>query len=224
MSEARTQRVKYPIVPEKTAMIVVDMQNDFVKPGALVEVPQAREMVPRLNQLLDLCREAGVTVIYIRHVLRGDGSDAGRLADVHPWIGEGKMLGAGTDGVEIYSELRPKPGDLLVQKPRYSAFYGTDLEAILRAKGIDTLIIGGTITNVCCESTARDAFSRDYKIIFLSDGNATPGLPDVGWGWISPEDAQRVTLTVIAYHYGQVASIEEVMEEIRHASAPSAGG
>lgn len=215
-------RVRYQIVPGKTAMIVVDMQNQFVKPGAPVEVPDARAIVPRLSKLLDQCRESRIPVIYICHMLRGDGSDAGRLADIHPTIAcEGTGIVAGTENVEIYGELRPKPGDLLVKKLRYSAFHGTDLESILRTKGIDTLIIGGTVTNVCCDSTARDAFSRDYKLIFLSDGNASRGFPDMGWGAVSPEEAQRVALTVVAACFGQVASIEEVITQIRHASTIS---
>lgn len=213
MSEEGKPKVTYPIVPEKTAMIVVDMQNDFVAPGAPIEVPNSRAMVPDLNKLLDACRAKKIPVIYIHHVIRGE-ADAGRLADLHPVVRDGKAIRAGTENVEIYSEIKPKPGDLLVQKPRYSAFYGTDLEAILRTKAIDTLIISGTVTNICCESTVRDAFSRDYKVIFLSDGNATFDFPDMGWGPVSAEQAQRVALTVIGFAYGQVASIDEVIEQL----------
>ncbi|MBI2954514.1 MAG: cysteine hydrolase [Chloroflexi bacterium] len=207
--------VKYKIVPQKTAVVVVDMQNDFVKPGAPVEVADARAMIPRLNQLLDLCRDKGISVIYIRHVLRGDGSDVGRLGDIHPYIREGRALCVGTENVEIYEDIQPKPGDLIVVKSRYSAFHGTDLEAILRTREIDTIILAGTVTNTCCESTARDAFSRDYKLIFLSDGCATHDWPDIGWGRVTAEEAQRVALTVVASCFGQVASIAEVMDEIR---------
>jgi len=106
-----------------------------------------------------------------------------------------------------------------VAKPRYSAFYGTDLEAILRSKGIDTLIISGTITGACCESTARDAFSRDYKVIFLSDGNASGNIPDLGFGPVSAEEVQRVTLTLMALNFAQVASIDQVIAEIEHVPA-----
>ena len=172
--------VTYPIIPENTAMLVVDMQNDFVQEGAPIEIPHARAMVPRLNRLLDVCRAHQILVIYIRHVIRGGDIDAGRLADHHAAIRQNKAIIAGTPNVEIYEGLKPQPGDLVVAKPRYSAFYGTDLEAILRSKGIDTLLISGTVTHVCCDSTARDAFSRDYKVIFLSDGTATRDLPDLG--------------------------------------------
>jgi nicotinamidase-related amidase len=126
--------------------------------------------------------------------------------------------------VEIYDELKPQPGDLVVAKPRYSAFYGTDLEAILRSKGIDTLIISGTVTNVCCESTTRDAFSRDDKVIFLSDGNAAGDLPDMGFGPVSAEESQKVVLTVLAMCFAQVSSIDQVIAEIEQLPAGTTAG
>jgi nicotinamidase-related amidase len=217
-------QVQYPIIPEKTAMIVVDMQNDFVQEGAPIEIPRARAMVPRLNRLLDVCRAHQIPVIYIHHVIRGGDIDAGRLADHHEAIRNNKAIIAGTSNVEIYEGLKPHPGDLVVAKPRYSAFYGTDLEAILRSKGIDTLIISGTVTNVCCESTTRDAFSRDYKVIFLSDGNAAGDLPDMGFGPVSAEEIQKVVLTVLAMCFAQVSSIAQVIAEIEQLPAPPKAG
>ena len=217
-------QVKYPIIPEKTAMIVVDMQNDFVQEGAPIEIPRARAMVPRLNRLLDVCRAHKIPVIYIHHVIRGGDIDAGRLADHHEAIRNNQAIIAGTPNVEIYAGLKPQPGDLVVAKPRYSAFYGTDLEAILRSKGIDTLIISGTVTNVCCESTTRDAFSRDYKVIFLSDGNAAGDLPDLGFGPVSAEEIQKVVLTVLAMCFAQVSSIDQVMAEIEQGPSDTTAG
>jgi biuret amidohydrolase len=217
-------KVQYPIIPEKTAMLVVDMQNDFVQEGAPIEIPRARAMVPRLHRLLDVCRAHQIPVIYIHHVIRGGDIDAGRLADHHAAIRNNQAILAGTPNVEIYEGLKPQPGDLVVAKPRYSAFYGTALEAILRSKGIDTLIISGTVTNVCCESTTRDAFSRDYKVIFLSDGNAAGDLPDMGFGPVSAEEIQKVVLTVLAMCFAQVSSIDQVMAEIEQLPAdPKAG-
>lgn len=212
-------KVTYPILPTKTAMIVVDMQNDFVKEGAPIEIPRARAMVPRLNRLLNSCREHNIPVIYIHHVIRGGDIDAGRLADHHEAVRNNKAIIAGTENVEIYDGLKPHPGDLLVAKPRYSAFHGTDLEGILRTKGIDTLIISGTVTDVCCESTTRDAFSRDYKVIFLSDGNAAGDWPDLGFGPVSAEEVQKVTLTVLAMCFAQVSSIDEVIAELERLPA-----
>lgn len=207
-------KVRYPIITEKTAMLVVDMQNDFVREGAAIEVPRARAMVPRLRRLLDVCRAHQILVIYIHHVLRDGGIDAGRLADHHAAIRDNKALLAGTPNVEIYEGLRPQAGDLMVAKPRYSAFHGTDLDAILRGRGVDTLIIGGTVTSVCCDSTTRDAFSRDYKVIFLSDGTAARDLPDLGFGPVSADEIQKVFLSVLAMSFAQVSSIDQVIDEI----------
>ena len=206
--------MKYPIIPERTAMIVVDMQNDFVQAGAPAEIPRARAMVPRLNRLLDVCRVHKLLIIYIHHAIRGGDIDAGRLADFFEAVRNNQMIIAGTKNVEIYEGLKPGPDDLVVTKPRYSAFYGTDLEAILRSKNIDTLIISGTVTNVCCDSTARDAFSRDYKVIFLTDGTAAGDLPDLGFGPVSAEEVQRITLTILASNFAQVSSIDQVIAEI----------
>jgi nicotinamidase-related amidase len=217
-------RVTYPIIPEKTAMLVVDMQNDFVQEGAPIEVPRARAMVPRLNRLLDVCRAHTIQVIYIHHVIRGGDIDAGRLADHHATIRNNKAIIAGTPNVEIYEGLKPHVGDLVVAKPRYSAFYGTDLEAILRSKGITTLLISGTVTHVCCDSTARDAFSRDYKVIFLSDGTATRDLPDLGFGSVSAEEIQKVVLTILAMSFAQVSSIDQVIAEIERLPADTKAG
>jgi biuret amidohydrolase len=205
-------------------MIVVDMQNDFVQEGAPIEIPRARAMVPRLHRLLNVCRAHPIPVIYIHHVIRGGDIDAGRLADHHEAIRNNHAIIAGTPNVEIYDELKPQPGDLVVAKPRYSAFYGTDLEAILRSKGIDTLIISGTVTNVCCESTTRDAFSRDDKVIFLSDGNAAGDLPDMGFGPVSAEEIQKVVLTVLAMCFAQVSSIDQVIAEIEQLPAGTTAG
>jgi nicotinamidase-related amidase len=206
--------VNYPIIPHRTAMLVIDMQNQFVQEGAPLETPRARAMVPHLNQLLDVCRANKIIVIYVYHAIRGGSIDGGRFADLFEVVRNDQVSIAGSENVEIYAGLKPHPGDLLVSKPRYSAFYGTDLEAILRSRGIDTLIMGGTVTNACCESTARDAFSHDYKVIFLSDGNAASDLPDLGFGAFSADEVQRITLTILACNFAQVSSIDQVIAKI----------
>jgi nicotinamidase-related amidase len=206
--------VNFAITPEKTAMLVVDMQNSFVQEGAVLEVPHARAMVPRLNRLLDVCRAHKIVVIYLHHVLQGGHIDAGRLADLSDDVRNGKINIAGTTDVEIYEGIKPRHGDLVLAKPLYSSFHGTNLDGVLRTMGIDTVIISGTVTNICCESTARDAFSLGYKVVFLSDGNATVDSPDMGFGPISADDFQRVTLIVMATNYAQVSSIGQVVGEI----------
>jgi len=213
---------KFPVTRGSTAIIVIDMTNDFIAPGAPYESEQGRQMIPRLNLLLDRCRELHMPVIFTVHSHRGDGSDIGCVANLHPMTRDGLALKEGTPGVDLYPDMAPQRGDYTVQKLRYSAFYCTDLEVLLRNLAIDTVIISGVATNICCESTARDAFFRDYKVVFLSDGNATIDMPDNGWGSLKAEDVHRNTLITIAFGFGRVASIAEVMDELS-AAATTAG-
>jgi nicotinamidase-related amidase len=142
------------------------MQNDFMQEGAPIEIPRACAMLPRLNCLLDVCRAHHIPVIDIHHVIRhviSGGTSMPGLADRHEAVRNHQAFLAGIPNVEVYEGLKPQPGDFVVDKTRYSAFYGTNLEAILWSKGIDTLIISGTVTNVRCESTIRDACSGDSR-------------------------------------------------------------
>ena len=165
--------------PAKTALIVVDMQNGFLMKGvahALCE--QAIEIVPNINRLAEAARRTGGTVVWIQTAatpetlqswsvnveMNGPERTAQRFAS----------LGPGTKGYELWAGLDARPDDVFVQKTRYSAFIqgSSNLEAVLRARGIDTAIITGTVTNVCCESTARDAMMRNFRTIMVTDANA----------------------------------------------------
>src|SRR5499425_635186 len=128
------------IDPARTAMIVVDMQNDFISAGAPMETPAARAMVPKLVEALKICRDGGIRVIYTAHVHRRDGCDMGLFDDMHPPIANRDALVDGTPGVDIYPELAPAPGEHVIKKHRYSGFFGTDLDMILREWGVDIFI------------------------------------------------------------------------------------
>ena len=119
------------IDPKKAAMIVVDMQNDFVAAGAPLAAPAALSMVPKLVETLNICRDAGIKVIYTAHVHRRDGCDIGLFDDICPPIANRAALIDGTPGVDIYPELAPAPGEHVIKKHRYSGFFGTDLDIIL---------------------------------------------------------------------------------------------
>jgi biuret amidohydrolase len=213
---------KFEIIPGKAALLVIDVQNDFVAPGAPYESVPGRDMVDHLNELFALAREHGIPVIFTAHHHRADGSDLGTVKYLHPLTATGAALKEGTAGVELYPKLDVQESDYVVVKRRYSGFYATDLELLLRNLGVDTLVIAGVATNVCCESTARDAYFRDFKVVFLIDGNGTFDHPDVGWGAFSAEDVQAHTLTNIAMFFGDVATIEEVKERIRASASGTA--
>ncbi len=198
------------IEPAKTAMIVVDMQNDFVAPGAPMETPAARAMVPKLAEALQICRSAGIKVIFTAHVHRRDGSDMGLFDDMHPPIASRAALVDGTHGVEIYPELAPQPGEHIIKKHRYSGFFGTDLDIILREWGIDTVIISGTTTENCCHATARDAMFRNYRVVFLSDATATYDYPDRGFGPMANDQVHHAALVILAASTAHVMPVADL--------------
>src|ERR1700755_1477375 len=195
------------IHPAKTAMIVVDMQNDFVGIGAPMETPAARAIVPKLAESLKICRDAGVRVIYTAHVHRRDGCDMGLFDDMPPPIANRSALVDGTPGADIYPELAPAAGEHVIKKHRYSGFFGTDLDIVLREWGVDTVIVFGTTTENCCLSTARDAMFRNYRVVFLSDATATYDYPDRGFGPLPNAEVHHATLVILAARTGAVNSL-----------------
>src|SRR5499427_174800 len=202
------------IDPKKTAMIVVDMQNDFVAAGAVMETPAARAVVPKLAEALNICREAQIKVIYTSHLHRRDGCDMGLFDDLHPPIANRAALVDGTQGVDIYPEVAPLSGEHVVKKHRYSGFFGTDLDIILREWGVDTVIISGTTTENCCHATARDAMFRNYRVVFLSDATATYDYPDRGFGAIPNAEVHHATLVILAASTAHVMSVADMASRV----------
>jgi len=190
--------------PRRTALLVIDMQNAFVAPGAPMEVPAARGIVAPINRLAAELRKRGVTVIWISHQNAKDGRDWAGFFDA--FIAPGRRsdaaaaLSAGSDLQKLFPELAVEKGDLRISKNRYSAFIRSDFENMLRQRGIDTLLIAGTKTNVCCECTARDAMMLDYKVVMLSD--CTAALSD---------DEQRATLENVIQQFGDVLTSNEAL-------------
>jgi nicotinamidase-related amidase len=202
------------LIQKKTAMIVVDMQNDFVALGAAMETPAARHIVPKLAEALRICREAGIKIIYTAHVHRRDGCDMGLFDDLHPPIANRDALVDGTPGMDIYPELAPAAGEHVIKKHRYSGFFGTDLDIILREWGVDTVIISGTTTENCCHATARDAMFRNYRVVFLSDATATYDYADRGFRAMPAAEVHRATLVILAASTAHVMSVEEMRARI----------
>ena len=211
------------IDPKKTAMIVVDMQNDFVASGAVMETPAARQIVPKIAEALRICRNAGIKIIYTAHVHRRDGCDMGLFDDLHPPIATRDALVDGTPGVEVYPDLAPAPGEHVIKKHRYSGFFGTDLDIILREWLIDTVIISGTTTENCCHATARDAMFRNYRVVFLSDATATYDYPDRGFGAMPAAEVHHATIVILAASTAHVMSVNEMRTRISGRLASAAG-
>jgi len=163
--------VKWEFERDRSVLLVIDMQNDFVLDGAVMQVREAKNQLPRIKKLIGKCRELGVPVIYT--IQETDPVYCPLEVAAFPRLKDSGMR-KGTQGMQIVDELAPSPDDIIIRKRRFSAFYQTDLEIILRnIRGainlVDSVIICGTVTNICCESTARDAYFRDYKVVFGTD-------------------------------------------------------
>jgi nicotinamidase-related amidase len=172
---------KITVDPARTAHVVVDLQVGFMGEGALLEMPIARGIVDNVNRVSQALRSAGGTIAYVQYKFDPD--------EPHYWASHydrmtpdalARMRAAftvGTDQHALWPGLDVQPKDLIVPKTRWSAFIpGTcDLDSLLKSRGIDTLIVTGTTTNCCCESTMRDAMQMGYHVLFVQDGNATRG-------------------------------------------------
>lgn len=197
--------------PQHTALVVIDMQNDFIAKEGLIaregrDVSQAEAMANELPKLLKTARDAGVFVVFVRNVYTTDQNFY--LSDV--WLEQAarKRQGGYTRiavcaenswSGDFYGDVRPLPGEPIVTKHRYSAFYNTDLDTILRANGIRTVVLTGVVTNVCVETTAREAFVRDYYVTVVKDGTAAYSQAD-----------HDMTLLNIDRFFGEVTSITEL--------------
>jgi nicotinamidase-related amidase len=196
------------IDPAKTAIIVVDMKNDFVAQGAPMETPAARGMVPKLAEAPRLCRGRDIKVIYTARVHRRDGCDM-ELFSMHPPIASRAALVDDTPGVNIYPELKPLLGEHVIKKHRYSGFFGTDLDIILREWVIYTVIVSGTTTENCCHATAQEAMFRNYRVVFLADATATYDYPDRGFGPMLNAELYLATLIILAASTAHVMSVTD---------------
>jgi nicotinamidase-related amidase len=185
--------------PEKTALLVIDMQRCFLEPGASAFTQGAPPILPNVRRLIETFRESDLPVIFSTHVHKDLKYDGGMMAQ---WWGSNIM--EGTAEAEIHPAISPTPEDKVIVKHRYSAFYNTDLELTLRCLGTKDLVIAGVMTNLCCESTARDAFFRDFRVFFLLD--ATGAVT---------EEFHLSTLINLAYGFAYVTDTDEMLSHFR---------
>jgi ureidoacrylate peracid hydrolase len=187
-----------------TALVVVDLQNIFMLPGMPLEVPCAREIVPNANRLAAAVRSAGGAVAWVQ--LTGEGM--GDWSCYHERLGPDLRdevavnIARGTVGHALHDDLDVRPNDIYVEKTRYSVFIqgASELDRELHRRRIDTVVVVGTLTNVCCESTARDAMMLNYRTIMVSDANAA----------LSDEE-HNMSLANVLTTFGDVLSTDEVI-------------
>ena len=202
------EHVHADLNPSKTALVVVDMQNAYMLPGvAHAPCLTAQDIVPNINRLANVVRHTGGTVIWIKTAYTEDTLE--NWSTLYGMLGSkgtqkrAAALTRGSKGYELWPALEVRAEDLTVEKNRYSAFIqgSSDLAEVLRSRGLDTLLIAGTVTNVCCESTARDAMMLNFKTIMLTDGNAA----------VTDED-HNASLTGFYLIFGDVMSTDFAIE------------
>ncbi len=197
-------RAIWDIDPERTVLVIIDMEDEFVEPGYSVHwIPDAHRQVPKIKLLIETCRASGIPIIYTCNIYHSKGYDAGLIPEVPMGMAREGMNELFRE-IDIYAELAPQPEDVIVVKQTYNAFYNTNLEHTLKGMGRDTLIVCGTMTNYCCGATARDGFFRGFRIVFGSDVNATddPAL-------------HEAELQTLRRGYALVLSCDEIIEAIR---------
>jgi ureidoacrylate peracid hydrolase len=207
--------------PETTAVIVIDMQNDFIASGAPLETPMGRALLPALKKLIDHARGRGMKVIYTTHAHRRNGCDMGLFGEIYPPIRDRVGLVDDSAGIDIYPDVAPLSDEVVIKKHRYSAFFGTDLDIILRTEKIETVVVAGVTTENCCHATARDAMFNGYRVAFISDATGTYDYPDTGFGPIPAQEVHRVTLGVLGVSTAHVMTTDELIGKTAGSRVPS---
>lgn len=194
--------------PRRSALIVIDMQNAFVAEGGPLETPGARSMIPRLERLIRFARGCSIPIVWTQSDHRPP--YGGLMLRKFPVIGDGLLWRHEPSFAMYPGMLQPQEGtrEHVIVKHKFDAFFETDLDAILRYHQVNTVIITGTATNVCCESTARAAYMRDYLVAFPHDTNAT-----------FDDAMHEATLKNIELFFGRVMSTDELIAEMEEGLA-----
>jgi nicotinamidase-related amidase len=195
----------FEIVAAKSALLVIDMQDEFVRPRwTPFRVPESTRQVPKIRTLINFCRQKRMPVIFTAFARTHNYTDrpaSGRfmpnryndVAQVPAWFRDGR----------IWHELTPLESEIIIHKPSYGAFFDTPLETILRNLEKDTVIICGTLTNFCCGMTARQAYERGFKVVFGSDITST-----------DDSQLQEYELKVLRKGFAKVLSLDEIIQTL----------
>lgn len=191
-------RHQMQLTTDKSALLVIDMQKFFLDPSSPTYTCGSQAIVPNIKRLITAFREKNRPIIYTKHVHDPNLSDAG----IMEWWWAGMIL-EGSPESEVCADISPLAGEKVILKHRYSAFYNTDLETVLRVLKIEDLVITGVMTNLCCESTARDAYYRDYRVFFMAD--ATGAMC---------EEMHTASLLNLAYGFAQITVADQIIMQL----------
>ena len=197
---------KFDIIADKCALLVIDMQDEFVKPRwTPYWVPEATKQVPRIKSLIEYCRERDIPVIFTVYSRTHNYLDRPKILPLMPTRFPDLEFDQSSFFIKghVWHELAPIEGEIIIHKSSYGAFYDTPLETILKNMEKDTVIICGTLTNYCCSTTARQAFERSFKVVFGSDVTSAH-FPDL----------HEAELKVLRRGFARVLSLNELIKEI----------
>jgi nicotinamidase-related amidase len=199
--------VRWDLVPGRTTLLLIDLQNDFLHPDGWyakkgIDISHMRRVIEPTHGLLAAARAAEVAVVWTRHGYR-DRRDAGPFMELRPFLREGGLR-LGTWGFDLYEEFEPAADDWLVEKSRLSAFFDTKLDTVLRALDAETILIGGVLTNQCIAATSKDASFRNYKPIVVEEATGTT-LPHL----------HEPALEMVRVGWGEVRGLAETLDEVR---------
>lgn len=189
---------KMELNTDKAALLVVDMQKFFLDPGSPTFTCGGIAIMSRIKNLISAFRNADRPVIYTCHVHNPNGTDAGIMG----WWWEGMCL-EGSPEAEVHDELKPLQNEKVILKHRYSSFYNTDLETVLRCLKVEDVVITGIMTNMCCESTARDAYYRDYRVFFPADATGSV-----------TEEMHVASLLNLSFGFAYITTSEEITKRM----------
>lgn len=187
-----------------TCLLIIDMQYDFLEESSPLFIKEGPAIISNLKELLALFREQNLPVVFVKRLHRRDASDVDKPR-IQLFIRSGGFLLEGSHGAEIVSELKPLPDEIIITKKRWSAFFQTELDLLLRRKGIDNLIIGGVQTPNCIRATTTDAISLDYDVIVLTDGTAS-----------NSEEIQEANLNDMKNMKARIMSTGETLDMLRN--------
>jgi len=194
-----SNRHRMELNKDKSALLVIDMQKFFLNPKSPTFTCGGLAVLPNVKQLIEAFRKANRPVIYTCHVHHPDGIDAGIMG----WWWEG-MCVEGSPESEVHDDIAPQQSEKIIYKHRYSSFYNTDLETVLRCLKVEDLVISGIMTNMCCESTARGAYYRDYRVFFPADGTGSIN-----------EEMHLASLLNLAFGFAYITTADEILQQLR---------
>ena len=222
--EAKPEPIRLDL--SKTAVLVIDMQNDFGSPGGMfdragIDITGIQQTVAPTRRVLDAARQAAIPIVHVRMAHSQDLANAGPPDSPHRrkhllmQLGDGRVLVEGTWNTEILPELEPLDGEPVVTKTRYSGFFETELDDTLRSLGARFLVVTGCTTSICVESTVRDAMFRDYSCLVLEDCTAEP----IGAGL--SRSNHEASLLVIQTLFGWVSDSEALLRALGRERTPA---